>query len=130
MFIRIAQEPRERASKFREPRVCCRRTIVVTITIMMSGRGVLTGKFSPLISSFCFLLALAALQVKQAAAQTHASTPAPPSPLTRPDSIQDSGFYNYWAGMSAQGRAGGVLLGKVAMEGEPLPCPRSPVRPQ
>jgi tetratricopeptide (TPR) repeat protein len=81
----------------------------------------LTGKFSPLISSFCFLLALAGVQVKQTAAQTHASTPAPPSTLTRPDSIQDSGFYNYWAGMSAQGRAGGVLLGKVAMEGEPLP---------
>ena len=59
--------------------------------------------------------------VGQAAAQTHASTPAPPSTVTRPDSIQDSGFYNYWANMSAQGRAGGVLLGKLAMEGEPLP---------
>jgi Tfp pilus assembly protein PilF len=57
----------------------------------------------------------------QSGAQTHASTPAPPSTVTRPDSIQDSGFYNYWANMSAQGRAGGVLLGKVALEGEPLP---------
>jgi tetratricopeptide (TPR) repeat protein len=80
-----------------------------------------TVKFSHLISSFCFLLAIVGVQVERAAAQTHASAPAPPSTLTRPDSIQDSGFYNYWAGMSAQGRAGGVLLGKLAMEGEPLP---------
>jgi tetratricopeptide (TPR) repeat protein len=78
-------------------------------------------KFSPFLSSFCFLLALVSVQVKQTAAQTRTSTPAAPSTLTRPDSIQDSGFYNYWAGMSAQGRAGGVLLGKLAMEGEPLP---------
>lgn len=53
--------------------------------------------------------------------QTHQSTPQPPSTITRPDSIQDSGFYNYWANMSAQGRAGGVLLGKLSLEGEPLP---------
>jgi tetratricopeptide (TPR) repeat protein len=53
--------------------------------------------------------------------QTHQSTPQPPSTITRPDSIQDSGFYNYWANMTAQGRAGGVLLGKLALEGEPLP---------
>lgn len=39
----------------------------------------------------------------------------------RPDSIQDSGFYDYWANMSAQGKAGGVLLGKLSLEGEPLP---------
>lgn len=77
--------------------------------------------FSSFLSSSCFLLILVAILRGQAAAQTHASTPAPPSTLTRPDSIQDSGFYNYWANMSAQGRAGGVLLGKLAMEGEPLP---------
>lgn len=53
--------------------------------------------------------------------QTHQSTPQPPSTITRPDSIQDSGFYNYWANMTAQGRAGGVLLGKLSLEGEPLP---------
>ncbi len=81
----------------------------------------MTVKFSHLIFSFCFLLAIVGVQAGRAAAQTHASAPAPPSTLTRPDSIQDSGFYNYWAGMSAQGRAGGVLLGKLAMEGEPLP---------
>jgi tetratricopeptide (TPR) repeat protein len=78
-------------------------------------------KLSLRVFSFCLLLILARIQVEQAAAQTRASTPAPPSTLTRPDSIQDSGFYNYWANMSAQGRAGGVLLGKLALEGEPLP---------
>lgn len=71
--------------------------------------------------SFFLLLLLACATVSQAGAQTRASTPAPPSTLTRPDSIQDSGLYNYWATMSAQGRAGGVLLGKLALEGEPLP---------
>jgi Tfp pilus assembly protein PilF len=48
-------------------------------------------------------------------------TAAPPNTVTRPDSIQYSGLYDYWTMMSAQGRAGGVLLGKLAMEGEPLP---------
>jgi tetratricopeptide (TPR) repeat protein len=64
---------------------------------------------------------LAAVAVAQSGAQTHSTSPAPPSTRSRPDSIQDSGLYNYWANMSAQGRAGGVLLGKLAMEGEPLP---------
>ncbi len=71
--------------------------------------------------SFCLLVVLAGMQVQPAGSQTHASTPAPPSTITRPDSIQDSGLYNYWANMSAQGRAGGVLLGKLVLEGEPLP---------
>jgi len=55
--------------------------------------------------------------------QTHptASTPAPPDTITRPGSIQDSGVYDYWADMTNQGRAGGALLGKLAVEGEPLP---------
>jgi Tfp pilus assembly protein PilF len=55
--------------------------------------------------------------------QTHptASTPAPPDTITRPGSIQDSGLYDYWADMSGQTRAGGTLLGKLAVEGEPLP---------
>ncbi|MGA8432033.1 MAG: hypothetical protein WB729_19570 [Candidatus Sulfotelmatobacter sp.] len=46
--------------------------------------------------------------------------PAPPSNITRPDSIQDSGFYGYWTNMSGQGRAGGALFGKVNVEGESL----------
>jgi tetratricopeptide (TPR) repeat protein len=80
-------------------------------------------KFSPVVSLFLFFFVLffSGMRVDRAVAQTRASTPAPPSTLTRPDSIQDSGLYNYWATMSAQGRAGGVLLGKLAMEGEPLP---------
>ena len=49
------------------------------------------------------------------------SAPSSTSTITRPDSIQDSGLYNYWADMTGQGRAGGALLGKVAVEGEPLP---------
>ena len=50
-----------------------------------------------------------------------APAPTPPPIITRPGSIQDSGLYDYWADMSGQGRAGGALLGKVAVEGEPLP---------
>src|ERR1700692_242113 len=57
--------------------------------------------------SFCLLLVFRATSVAQGGAQTHTSTAAPPSTLTRPDSIQDSGFYNYCANMSEQGRAGG-----------------------
>jgi len=76
---------------------------------------------SPFILSFWLLSVLVFVACAQSGAQTHASTPAPPSTITRPDSIQDSGLYNYWTNMSAQGRAGGVLLGKLAMEGEPLP---------
>ena len=57
----------------------------------------------------------------QALGQTRpTSTPAPPSTITRPGSIQDSGLYDYWADMSGQGRAGGALLGKLAVEGESL----------
>jgi tetratricopeptide (TPR) repeat protein len=51
---------------------------------------------------------------------TKTSTPAPPSNITRPDSIQDSGFYGYWTNMSGQSRAGGALYGKVKVEGESL----------
>lgn len=50
--------------------------------------------------------------------------PAPPRELsgpTRPGSIQDSGLYGYWTQITDQDRAGGVLLGKVAVEGEILP---------
>jgi tetratricopeptide (TPR) repeat protein len=44
-----------------------------------------------------------------------------PDTITRPGSIADSGLYDYWGDMSGQGRAGSVLLGKLAVEGEPLP---------
>jgi hypothetical protein len=55
-------------------------------------------------------------------------TPPPPSvttlPMpnpTRPGSIQDSGTYGYWTYISNQDRAGGALLGKVAIDDEMLP---------
>ena len=69
----------------------------------------------------CLLLVLIATTIVPSAAQTRSTAAAPPTQTTRPDSIQDSGFYNYWANMSGQGKAGGVLLGKLVMEGEPLP---------
>jgi len=56
----------------------------------------------------------------QSATAMRNSTPAPPSTATRPDSIQDSGLYGYWNNMTGQGRAGGALMGKVSIEGEPL----------
>jgi Tfp pilus assembly protein PilF len=56
-----------------------------------------------------------------AVGQAHAAPPTSSSTITRPESIQDSGLYDYWADMSGQGRAGGALLGKLAVEGEPLP---------
>ncbi|HEX4424106.1 MAG TPA: hypothetical protein VH079_01820 [Terriglobales bacterium] len=66
---------------------------------------------------FVSLLTLTAV----AWSQSKTSAPVPPSTLTRPGSFQDSGFYDYWTQMSEQGRAGGFLLGKLAMESEPLP---------
>lgn len=58
---------------------------------------------------------------ENAVGQTHASTPTTPSTITRPESIQDAGIYDYWTEESAQSRADGALLGKLAVEGEPLP---------
>ncbi len=72
-----------------------------------------------LLASVCWILFPFAIS---AAGQTHpVSTPTPSDTITRPGSIQDSGLYDYWADMSGQGRAGGALLGKLAVEGEPLP---------
>src|SRR5579859_2403052 len=88
---------------------------------MMSGRYTVKSISSRFALSLCLFPLFSSLAFTQSGAQTHSSAPAPPSTLTRPDSIQDSGLYNYWATMSAQGRAGGVLMGKLAVEGEPLP---------
>ncbi|HUK48202.1 MAG TPA: hypothetical protein VLW06_11445 [Terriglobales bacterium] len=76
--------------------------------------------FLLLLSSFC-LLTLSSIT---GVAQVHNVPPAgtrPPEVITRPGSIQDSGLYNYWNEMSGQGRAGGALLGKLSVEGEPMP---------
>src|SRR3954447_23755461 len=85
----------------------------------MSNRAILR-TVSPLVLfvlSGCFTLNLLGQRA------TPAIPPQGPtaSTITRPGSIQDSGLYDYWADMSGQGRAGGALLGKVAVEGEPLP---------
>jgi Tfp pilus assembly protein PilF len=69
----------------------------------------------------CAVSSLFLLCVLSAVGQTRPATPAPTSSPTRPESIQDSGLYDYWADMSGQGRAGGALLGKLAVEGQPLP---------
>jgi tetratricopeptide (TPR) repeat protein len=67
-----------------------------------------------------FLLLVLSSCTLLAEPQVKSSMPAPPSNITRPDSIQDSGFYGYWTNMSGQGRAGGALFGKVNVEGEAL----------
>jgi len=79
--------------------------------------------FSPVL--FPAVVFLAALNIGNlATGQTPTamrnSTAQPPSQVSRPDSIQESGLYGYWNNMTGQGRAGGALLGKVAVEGEPL----------
>jgi tetratricopeptide (TPR) repeat protein len=81
--------------------------------------------FLRFLSVFFLFLAVGDTAWGQASRPT--STPAPPSTITRPGSLADSGLYDYWTEMSGQGRAGGVLLGKLAMEGEPLPWEPIPV---
>ena len=73
-----------------------------------------------LVSLSFAILSCNALVAGQSATAMKNSTPAPPSTATRPDSIQDSGLYGYWNNMTGQGRAGGALMGKVSIEGEPL----------
>jgi len=77
--------------------------------------------------SFTILFSFLSLGAIAWGQATRTSTPAPPDTLTRPGSIQDSGLYDYWTEMSTQGRAGGVLLGKLAMQGEPLPWEPIPI---
>jgi cytochrome c-type biogenesis protein CcmH/NrfG len=78
--------------------------------------------------AFLFLaISIAAVGQQASAPPAGAAMAKPPDTITRPGSIQDSGLYDYWTEMSTQGRAGGVLLGKLAMEGEPLPWEPIPV---
>ena len=66
-------------------------------------------------------LALVAVMIPASMfAQARTSTAAPPSSITRPDSIQDSGMYKYWTEMNNQQRAGGALFGQLTVEGQPL----------
>jgi tetratricopeptide (TPR) repeat protein len=41
--------------------------------------------------------------------------------INRPDSIESEGSLGYWSHMDGQGRAGGFLLGKVVVAGDPMP---------
>jgi Flp pilus assembly protein TadD len=81
----------------------------------MSNRAVLA-------SSFLIIFLFLTLSVFGQRA-TPAIPPQGPtaSTITRPGSIQDSGLYDYWADMTTQGRSGGALLGKLSVEGGPLP---------
>jgi hypothetical protein len=56
-----------------------------------------------------------------ARAQTAPPHHNPNAVVTRPDSIEDTGLYGYWNGMTEQDRAGGALLGKVVIKDELLP---------
>ena len=74
---------------------------------------------------FCAILALGTCGLMEG--QTRPGPPAnlpagpqPPNTVTRPDSVGDNGPYWFWSEMTDQGRAGGVLLGKVRVEGVPL----------
>lgn len=74
---------------------------------------------------FCALLALGECglmegQTRPAPPPNLPVGPQPPSTITRPDSIGDNGPYWFWSQMTNQGRAGGVLLGKVRVEGVTL----------
>ena len=78
---------------------------------------------------FCFLscvllamstASLAESQTRPSAPPNLPAGPRPPDTITRPDSIADSGPYGFWSQMTNQGRAGGALLGKVLVEGQPV----------
>lgn len=65
----------------------------------------------PFVTSICMLALCTAVQ-----SQT-GNGPV----VNRPDSIQAEGALGYWTHMDGQGRAGGFLLGKVVVAGDPVP---------
>ena len=82
-----------------------------------------TKVFLPVVVSvFFFTTILTAFAQRGGGPPSNLNTgPRPMDTITRPESIQDAGAYGYWTHMTDQGRAGGALLGKVAIEGEVLP---------
>jgi len=75
-----------------------------------------------LLPFFCFSSAVAQRPPSAGGPPPNVNTGARPVDTpTRPESVQDSGVYGYWRNMTDQGRAGGALLGRVAIEGEVLP---------
>ena len=65
------------------------------------------------------------LQITAMAQHTPSPPPAGPTMSrpapTRPDSMQETNTYGYWSKMTNQDRAGGALLGRVAISREMLP---------
>lgn len=47
--------------------------------------------------------------------------PQSPDSISRPGTVGDLGIYDYWSDSSGQVRAGGILVGKIAVKGESLP---------
>jgi hypothetical protein len=73
------------------------------------------------ISNFFFLALLAAGSLAVAQTQTQIIPPGQGASTTpRPDSIQGSDMYSYYMDLDAGSRAGGNLLGKVTVAGNPL----------
>ena len=72
-----------------------------------------------ILSCVIVLVFLGAASLERGEAQRTSSPQS--QQMARPDSINADGMYDYWMKMSAQGQAGGVLLGKLVLEGEPLP---------
>jgi len=70
-------------------------------------------------SSF-LLLSVLASAAHQAAGQLPTSAAGVTSQITRPDSIQDEGYFGFMANASASIRAGGGVSGKVVLQGSPL----------
>ena len=73
--------------------------------------------FGPALLALIPVSISARAQVTLSPPHTHNPNPV----VARPDSIQDTGLYEYWSGMTEQDRAGGALLGKVVVQGELLP---------
>jgi len=71
---------------------------------------------------FCVLFFLSTVLILGVSARAQLKIPSGggTSTATRPESVQDSGPMGYWADMDAQGRAGGALLGKLTVAGEPF----------
>lgn len=72
---------------------------------------------------FLFFIFIFFLEITASAQHTPLPPAGPPMsrPAPRPDSMQDTNLYGYWSKMTNQDRAGGALLGKVAIGGEMLP---------
>jgi Tfp pilus assembly protein PilF len=86
------------------------------LTIKRLGPALVT-LIAASVSATVVSLSASAQVVQQGDGHTHNPNPV----VNRPDSIQDAGLYGYWSRMTDQDRAGGALLGKVAVKDELLP---------